>query len=427
MTLLTHTFRLSAIAAVVLVGTQSHAVYNLYKKDGLSIDINGQIDVQATKQNTLMQLSKDGLDVITPIKKGFKLDSTDNKTRIGQPGSGISYLDVRGSQILPQDWRATANIGLNYSDENNLYLANSSLSLDKKDIGAISIGRQYLHTNYVNRAGIATPLDTFSSNALRLDYYGLEGLHASAYYSFTGSNDVRQPHNTALLSGMGASASYKLPFAHNQSLRTAIGVTQSTFKPVTDTDVTLEGIKGSQARWRDNSLNKYPEKTQGIAGSLEYQMGSFLVAADLGRKYETMSKSGFTPLKQKTSNYWGGKLAYNINPVFGLTAGYGVIKTKATLKDGATPLSNDIIPTVNSVVGDGAEGGKLYSYVSPSERHLFDQILTKQAYAQADYRIRPNVRLYGRYEKTDTANQLGKSNFSTIKDNTYRAGVVFTF
>ena len=47
-------FKLTKIAlmtGVMLTATSAQAVYNLYKKDGLSLDIGGQIDMQATKQD----------------------------------------------------------------------------------------------------------------------------------------------------------------------------------------------------------------------------------------------------------------------------------------------------------------------------------------------------------------------------------------
>lgn len=410
------TFRLTKLAMLVgaiALSANSHAIYNLYKKDGLTLDINGQIDVQATKSDVTRTALQDA-DYYPagggyqPVTAGQVLSSTDKKPRLNQ-NQGVSFVEFRGAQVLPRDWRVTGNIGLGYSDANNLYMSNSSLSVDKKGIGAATIGRQYLHTNYVNRSGTDTPLDIFGTSALRLDYYGIKGLHTSAYYSFTGSNDVRVNDN-GLDSGYGASLSYRVPFANNQSLRFGAGYTHSKFNVATD------------ANWRNNLLNQNPEKVQGVAGSLEYQVGKFLVAADLGQKKETMSKSTNTPIDTRTTDYLGAKVAFDINPVWQISAGYGVKKAENNLKAGAAPLSNDAV-ALNGAGGAAA----LVSYVSPVDRHLYNKADTQEAYVQTDYRVRPNVRLYTRYDTEKTTYQLGGKDFSREKDNNIRAGLVFSF
>lgn len=414
-------FRLSKLALVIgaaSLSLSSHAVYNLYKKDGLTLDINGQLDVQATKNDNSFVLLQDGENWFfnnqgaanfSNQTAGTVFNSTDKETRLNQ-NQGVSFIDFRGAQELPYDWRVTGNVGVGYTDARSLYLSNASLSLDKKKVGAISLGRQYLHTNYVNRTGTDTPLDIFSTSALRLDYYGIKGLHASAYYSFTGSNDVRREDNTALDNGYGASLSYRFPFANNQSLRFGAGYTEAKFNPVTSTD------------WIGNTLNQYPEKATGVAGSLEYQVGQFTVAADVGQKKEKMSRHENVAIDTKTTDYLGAKVAVDINPVWRITAGYGVKKAETALKAGAQPLSNN----VNALWAAGNRFG-LRSYVAPNERHLFDKADSQEVYVQTDYRIRPNVRLYGRYDTEKTTYQLAGKDWSQEKDKNVRAGLVFSF
>lgn len=412
-------FRLSKLAivlGVVGVSTSSHAVYNLYKKDGLTLDINGQVDIQATKKEYAHTILNDAdkTDFYvsnarvykTGVETSYVKEKNDSKPRLGQ-SHGVSYVEFRGAQILPQDWRVTGNIGLGYSDARDMYLNNASLSFDKKNLGAITLGRQYLHTNYVGRTGTDTPLDTFSQSALRLDYYGIKGLHASAYYSLADVNDVRKQSNSGIEYGFGASASYKTALANNHSLRVAAGYSENKANPA---------FLGT---WTENSLNKYPEKTRGAAVSAEYQAGKFLVAADAGRKEEMMSKDVKTPLESKTSNYAGVKLAFDINPVTQISAGYGVKKTDTKLKAGAVALSADS----GALNTQGSE----YSYVDGDETQLFDKANTQEAYVQADYRIRPNVRLYTRYDAKKTTYQVADKDFGEIKDNNIRAGVVFSF
>lgn len=413
------TFRLTKLALVLGVATlglNANAVYNIYKKDGLTLDINGQVDMQATKKDSSFTL-------LTPARNAFEqnnfvywgdvnpagtvFSSTDKKTRLNS-NQGVSFVEFRGAQVMSKDWRVTGNVGMGYSDARNLYLSNASLSLDKKNIGAVTLGRQFLHTNYVNRTGTDTPLDVFGSSALRLDYYGLKGLHASTYYSFTGSNDVRVPDN-ALRSGYGASLSYRVPFANNQSLRFGAGYTHSKFEPITT------GVGYLTNR---NSLNQNPEKAQGVAGSVEYQMNKLLLAVDVGQKKETMSGSTNTPLASKKTDYLGAKVAFDINPVWQISAGYGVKKMEATLKGGAKPLTNDL----SSIYPDNR-----FSYVGANEQYLFDKIDTKETYVQTDYRLRPNVRLYGRYDTETTTHKLNGADFSKVKDNNARVGFVFSF
>lgn len=434
MTISKTTFRLTKLAMVIGIAgmaMNAQAIYNLYKKDGFTLDINGQVDVQATKTDKTHKVLTEAQNLYRITRgqnignlsyeimpAGYIWSDTDKKTRLGQT-HGVSFLDIRGSQILPYDWRVTGNIGLGYTNERNMYLSNSSLSLDKKNIGAITLGRQFLHTNYVNRTGTDTPLDIFSSSALRLDYYAPKGFHASAYYSFAGYGDVRTENNIEQDSGYGASLSYRFPMSANQSLRLGLGYTQANYNPVT----TGFGYFGNQ-----NTLNQYAEKTQGYAGSLEYQVGKLLLAADYGQKKESMSKrlqeyidDPMTSLDSRTTDYLGAKIAYDITPVWQMSVGYGVKKATTKLKNGVSPLTNSI----NDIFVHHQAFHP--SYVAPNSRYLFDKADTKEMYFQTDYRIRPNVRLYGRYDTESTTYKVGGKDLSQEKDNNIRAGVVFTF
>lgn len=425
-------FRLTTLALMVGimgVSTNSYAVFNLYKKDGLTLDINGQLDIQASKQDykhTVLNdidgrnWQKTTRPFYENINTPHTLQKSDKKTRLGQT-HGVSFVEFRGSQALPNDWRVTGQIGLGYSDARDMYLNNTSLSLDKKDLGAITLGRQYLHTNYVNRSGTDTPLDIFSQSAVRLDYYGVKGLHASAYYSLSDLNDVRQDSNSGIKSGFGTSTSYRFSLANNQNIRVAAGYSEHSANP----KYTPLFFGGSDYGWIDNDLNQYAKKTRGVAASVEYQVGKFLVAADIGRKTEKMAdhaysaQVGFTPLDTRTSDYLGAKIAYDINPVFQVSAGYGSKKADTKLKQGVTPLT-----TNGRTLQTKAD---FYSYVDGDDTHLFDKAKTREAYVQADYRIRPNVRLYTRYDREKTSYKVANTTTNEVVDNNVRAGVVFSF
>lgn len=428
-------FRLTTLALMVGimgVSTNSHAVFNLYKKDGLTLDINGQFDIQANKQDYKHTVLNDSDNqdwakdssrpYLNDISVPYTLQKSDKKTRLGQT-HGVSFVEFRGSQVLPNDWRVTGQVGLGYSDARDMYLNNSSLSLDKKNLGAITLGRQYLHTNYVNRSGTDTPLDIFSQSAVRLDYYGVKGLHTSGYYSFSDLNDVRRDSNSGIKSGFGASASYRFPLANNQNLRVAAGYSEHSANPAFTP--LIWGRNQTDYGWINNDLNQYAKKTRGVAASVEYQVGKLLVAADIGRKTEYMAshgysaQSGFTPLDTRTSDYLGAKLAFDINPVFQVSAGYGSKKADTKLKQGALPLTTGF-----STLDKSAD---FYSYVDGDDTHLFDKAKTTETYVQADYRIRPNVRLYTRYDREKTSYKVGGTITNEATDNNVRAGVVFSF
>lgn len=431
------TFRLSQLALVLSTLTlahQSHAVYNLYNNEGLTFDIHGQVDVQATKSDKKHQILHDA-DGINWFRGTGSIQtnmpsvvaSTDKAPRLGQT-HGVSFVEFRGSQTLPnQTWRVTGNVALGYTDASNLYLSNSSLSLDKKNTGAITFGRQYLHTNYVGRTGTDTPLDTFSKNALRVDYYATKGLWASAYYSFAEVSDVRVNSNAGIHSGFGVSASYRHQLTNNHSVRVGAGFSQANAKPAA---VGFFSNTGYNFSYVDNPLNKNPEKKQGVAGSLEYQMGSLLVAADIGRKHETMAKdvqqvynpelnrqdNALTVLDSRTTDYAGVKIAYDINPVLQVSAGYGTKKATTKLKEGYTPLTTEETLTADD-----------FSYVDADDTSLFDKADSTETYVQADYRVRPNVRLYARYDNETTTYKVADKNISKVTDNNVRAGLVFSF
>lgn len=428
-------FRLSTLAlmvGVIGISTSSHAVYNLYKKDGLTLDINGQFDVQATKQDYKHTVLNDGDNqdwsknssrpFLDSISTPHTLQKSDKKTRLGQT-HGVSFVEFRGSQTLPNDWRITGQLGLGYSDARDMYLNNTSLSFDKKNLGAITLGRQYLHTNYVNRTGTDTPLDIFSQSAVRLDYYGVKGLHTSAYYSFSELNDVRKNDNSGIKSGFGASASYRFAVANSQNLRLAAGYSENSANP--KFTPLIWGQNRIDYGWIDNDLNQYAKKTRGMAASVEYQAGKFLVAADIGRKTEKMAnhaysvQTGYTPLDTRTSDYLGAKIAYDINPVFQVSVGYGSTKADTKLKAGAIPLTTSFNALDNAT--------DFYSYVDGDDTHLFDKAETREAYVQADYRIRPNVRLYTRYDREKTSYKVANTTTNEVVDNNVRAGVVFSF
>lgn len=403
---------LSIVIALATVGTATvpaTAVYNLYKKDGLSLDINGEINVHARQDQTEFSLQNpagastilgnnpDGSLAVETLMAGHHDEYSDRRVRLGQD-EGASWTEFRGSQQLPNDWRVTGTIGFGYFDSaTGMYLSNANLAFDKKNLGSVSVGRQYLHTGYVTRTGTFTPLDTFSARSIRLDYTAIPNLHLSTYYSTPSSNDVRQ-ENSAEVEGFGVSASYRHPIAQDHSVRVAVGYTDSRKNPATT----------------GRTSNIYAVDSQGVAGSLEYRYGGLLLAGDVGQKSEDLNG---TVTKSAKSDYMGVKVGYEFSPRFSASVGYGVKDTKRT-NQGAV---------IGTYKAEDCIDPACTNLVSASESYLFDDVKEQRAYVRGDYYLRDNVRLYGRYDQAEQQSKLNGQNFAKFDSNEYRLGVSFTF
>lgn len=374
------------VLAMLATTLPANAVYNLYKKDGLSLDINGEVNLyletdKVTGENTLANLQS---------------ELTDEKLRIF-PDAGASWIDFRASQALPNDWRATGTLGMGYARGNgSTFLNSASLSFDKLNLGAITLGRQYLHTGYVTRTGTYSPLDVFGEQAVRLDYYGLDNLHTSAYYLFPSSSDVRRTSNSTKTEGFGASGSYTLGFGDKHDLRLAAGYSNSKANP--------------------RNLNAYSPNSDAYALSAEYRLGKFLAAADYGQK--DIELGGSLVAKSKSDNI-GLKVGYEISPRMNLVAGYGVRKHDTTYQNG--------VPTAAiqaALLSEISSGGLL---ASASASFLYKDLKETMTFVRGDYYLRDNVRLYGQVQKEELEGKLDNTPVTTFDDTSYRLGVSLSF
>ena len=369
----------------LLASTQSQAIYNLYEKDGLSLDINGEVNLYLESNKSDAQGQAGALSAIYE-------DLSDERIRLF-PERGASWIDFRGSQDLGNDWRVTGTVGMGYSEGNSGgYLNSANISLDKLNVGAVTIGRQYLHTGYVTRTGTLTPLDVFGEQALRLDYYGVPNLHTSAYYLFPSSTDVRND-SSAKTEGFGVSASYNIPLAGNQNIRLAGGYTNSKAN-------------------RRNSVRNPTEK-EGLAGSIEYRAGKFLAAADLGHMDARISSNR---VSKSEADYWGAKLGYEISPKFNLVAGYGEREAKATRQAGVTTAD-----MISALTRDATRTGGLSTDLQAT--FAYDEMTEKRA----DYYLRDNVRVYGQIQKDEIVGKVDGADYAKYEDTAYRLGVSLTF
>lgn len=394
---------LSACVALLCISTTAQAAYNVYNQDGLSLDINGQINVFAHTQKEdfkyLGDVDATGfvLDnatqqyVAKEVLVGALEERQDRRVRLGQD-MGASYIDFRGSQKLDNGLRVTGTVGLGYYDRaTGMYLSNANVSIDKQNLGAISLGRQYLHTGFVGRTHTYTPLQTFSANSVRADYIGLKDTHISGYYSLPASADVRRA-DPGQTKGFGLSASHKTKLG-NGDLRSAFGYSNSRFNA-------------------DDGDNYTPIKSQGALASLEYRQGRWLVAGDVGRQSQQYVG---TITDKATTNYLGAKVGVSLTPRLQLTAGVG---TKNTSRQNIAPTSLSC-----DQVADPTCAYTLNVYSD----FLFDKVKESRGYARLDYYLRDNVRVFGR---ADTYRQkLIHQNKGTadVDRQEFRAGVSLAF
>lgn len=378
------------ILAVVVAGAMfslpSHAIYNLYKKDGLSFDVNGGVDLYLETDSVK---GESGL-------ANLQQEITDERTRL-LPEAGASWLDFRASQQLPNDWRATGTLGMGYARGNgSSFLNSANLSFDKLNFGAITFGRQYLHTGFVTRTSTYTPLDVFGDQAIRLDYYGVPRLHTSAYYLFPSSNDVRRTSNSTKTEGFGVSGSYTIPFADGHDLRLAGGYTSNRANP--------------------RNLNTTAPKTEGYAVSAEYRFGKLLGAVDYGQQDITL---GGNRVAKSDADYLGFKVGYQISPRINLLAGYGTRTHKTTHQ-----ASVDANALRAGVLDEIASGGLLASLGSP---FLYNELKETRTYVRGDYYLRDNVRLYGQVQKEKMVGEIESAESAKLDDTSYRVGVALSF
>ena len=396
-------------AMILLNAMPSHAIYNLYKSGDFSFDVHGEINTygQKNSQKYTYLYPETGWASVNndyeAITKGAYEQRSDRRVRLGQD-TGASWTEFRASRKLRDGWRVSGAIGFGYYDSGTgMYLNSANMAFDKKDLGSLSLGRQYLHTGYVTRTNTYTPLETFGENSIRLDYTAIKGLHASGYYSLPASSDVRKKKNGQEVEGFGASVSYLHPLDDHQTVRVALGYSDSR--------------QNAKTTGRDS--NFYATKSQGAAASVEYRNNKLLLAADIGQKNEQIN--GSVTDKSK-GNYMGVKVGYEITPRLTMTAGFGKKVAERTQKSGAALIhaySKDLC------VADANDS--CHNFVQAYETALFDKIDSKRSYVRADYYLRENVRLYGRIDDEKITNQLGNKDFSKLHNTGYRAGVSFIF
>lgn len=363
------------------------AAYNVYKKDGLSLDINGRVAAEYQKRSQKLKITNQDIPhyrfsqsknkyVLGTLEREYEED--DRRSRLGY-NNHASYLQIRGKQRIDENMHATGTVQIGYHSSDNLYLSQANVALDYRNWGTLSVGKQYLHTGYVSRTGTFYPLDSYGNSSIRADFTAVPNLTLSAFHLFPGRGDTRR-QGYDVTNGSGFSGSYLYSFAPDHSLRVAAGVSRS------------------KVNVPEQVL--YRAKKSAVASSLEYRFRKLTLAADVGREDEDYKTNLYSEAK---ANSWGVKAEYDFTERFRAALGYGRKVTKRNRTDG-------------------------FSYVATAlQDEAFNKTQMNRYYVKADYDLRENVSIYGRFDLRDTKNTLIDKEFSKRRGKEVTAGIAINF
>lgn len=378
------TFKLTAIAIALIATSQAHAVFNVYNSNGTKLDIHGEINLNLHNKS----------DTLQDFHENRTFESTDKQTRFGND-SGSSWIEFHGSQTFGKDYRVTGVMGYGYK---NVKLGNAQdttfVAIDKKNVGSIALGRQYLHTGYVMKTGTYSVLDDYGYSIVRADFTKIPGLHVSGYYNLPDSIDVRQEDGLSRTSGKGVSFSYVKPLADDHSIRVAGGY--STYAANVD-----EGFEAV-----------LPKTQTSYAGSLEYKKDRLTIAADFGKSNVDHRENILVDKGEIT--VIGGKIGYAVNPQINVAVGYGVETYKRT--GGLSDLS--------------IEDLKAELPTNPFTQRvelIHETETSNRLYVRGDYYARENVRFYARYDQHDKKGVIRGDTITKENAPEYRIGVALSF
>lgn len=368
-----------------------YAAYNIYAKDGLSVDISGSVSAEYKKRSEKVNVnlkdykywwkSQDRKSPSVPTNKDF--EETDRRGRLGL-NSGSSWLEIRGTQRIDQDWRATADTQIGYYNgyqDDSLYIQAANVSLDRRNWGSVSIGKQYLMGGSIPRTQLFYPIDGWANSSIRADLTYVPNLQISVDHIFPSKDDVRVENNYSVVQGSNIGASYIYRIEPDHSVR--FGLAYGNKKRNIQKD----------AIWAE-------KKSQAALASIEYKFKGLTLAADLSKEKLTLGRG------KADRKSWGMKVAYDITPRFSLSTGYGQQKRKASLEQGYASLPTDHLV---------------------DDYDNFDKINENKYYAQAEYLFRENVKFYTRASFNQTKNYVGSELFTTLKSREINAGVSVTF
>lgn len=360
----------SVLAALAAAALPAHAAWNVYKKEGLSIDLNGAVAAEyKTKSHKVSNAY-----FLRPGEIDKERELEDRRTRVGYDASA-SYLGIRGTQRINQDLRATGTLQLGYAADDKVMLQAANVQLDYRNLGSISMGKQHLHSAYIARTGTFHPLNAFGGASVRVDYTGIDNLTVSAFHLFPGNTSTRNP-GWEPTNGNGISATYDFRFAPDHTLRLGAGYTQSKRTAPPNQPYLGDSVKAALL-------------------SAEYKYRKLTLAADVSREDEKYDFALFSATKAKS---YGLKAELEITPRFTTALGYG----NKTLKRTLTPM------------------------VAADPNFPYAQTKNRRYYIRGDYRMRENVSLFGRIDFRKVDNEFGQPTAKS-KARDIRAGISISF
>lgn len=377
-----------------MVSPSAYAAYNIYAKEGLSVDISGSVAAEYKKRSETLNVNrkKDKYwwkkqDLNEPsMPTNVDFEETDRRGRLGF-NSGSSWLEIRGTQRIDQDWKASADMQIGYYNgyqDDSLYIQAANIALDRRNWGSISIGKQYLMAGSIGRTQTFYPLETWAGSSIRADFTYIPNLQVSVDHIFPSKDDVRVGNNYTIVQGSDIGASYIYRLEPDHSLR--FGLAYGNKKRNIQQDAT--------ATWAE-------KKDRAALASVEYKFKDLTLAADLGKEKLTLGHG------KADSKFWGVKAAYDITPRFTLSAGYGQQKRTTVLDKGYR-----IKRSKDHFADDYDE---------------FNLIKTNKYYGQAEYFLRDNVKLYTQASFNVTKNYARSELFSKRKSREIDAGISVTF
>lgn len=387
-----HNFTLISLA-VATASLSADAAYNVYSRNGLRLDIQGGIYAHFEEKSKRLsyRYPRDNYRYNAERQRwenvaqtGYDEEQQDRRMRLGY-NNNASYLVLRGTQQIDQEYIATGTFQISYDNANYLYLSQASVALERQNWGSVSFGKQWLHTGAVPRTNTYYPINGYGNSALRFDFTRVENLHLSAYYLFPSSADVRRISNYEKISGSGFSGTYLFKLGAEHSL--------------------LAGLAHSKDK--TNASDFFAKRNYGTVGSLEYKYRQLTLATDYGvEKEKYLSQE----IDQAKTRYIGARIKYEFTPKFMMAVGYGSARTKRS-------DVNNLGTVFNTQIG----------YLPYNETLRFDLTKRTMKYLEARYEILDNLAIYAKIKQEKTKNYVQSTLFSQRKNKEISGGIRFEF
>lgn len=402
------------VITALLAAQPASAYFNLYKKDGMAFDLYGGLEAYATKDSSEYNFDASKNPRLTHIvDQTYNERLTDEQVRLGH-NNNSAYMGFRATQIINKDWTATGNIQLSY--QNTANVDNANISLARKGVGNIAVGRQWLHS--IRSTGTYSVMSSFADTALRADYIGMPNLHVSGYYLFPELGDTRKyARDTSYQakSGFGVSGLYTFDMGARNTLDLGLAYADRTHN--VDQNSLYWETAPNPAKDAEVFYSIWtPKKITAFAGSAKWQYNNLAVAVDAGQSVGEINSDNIlkettdpvvASVKDVTTKAYGVKVGIDVNPKLNLNAKYGV-----------RTLSYDVKGRQNVIGNVGTEGW---------ERYVPDSIDSDIWSVGADYKVLSNITAAASYSLENHEVKLDGRDLATKKDNRISLGLIYEF